>query len=112
MLEIAILGLSFALGISLVSYRSMAQSNGWIIGTWMQNESSIPAMLGFVVCVLTVGRGLFLVQPWWIVFVAVPAGFLAGFVATIFLKNWAPVICFPLAVVSLLAQVYMLFLTI
>lgn len=107
-LEIAVLALGFAFGISLVSYKSMAQSNGWIIGTWIQKDASVPAMLGFVLCVLTVGRGLFAVLPWWVVFVAVPMGFGLGFVATLLLRNWAPVIFSPLAVLSLLIQVYLL----
>ena len=106
--EAVVLALGFAFGISLVSYRSLAQSNGWIIGTWLRNEASVPAMLGFALCVLTVGRGLFDVQPWWLVFVAVPVGFGVGFVLTILLKNWAPVIFTPLAVVALLGQLWLL----
>lgn len=106
--EAVVLALGFALGISLVSYRSMAQSNGWIIGTWMRDEASVPAILGFVLCVLTVGRGLFDVQPWWLVFVAVPIGFGLGFVLTVLLKNWAPVIFVPLSVIALLGQLWLL----
>lgn len=106
--DAAVLALGFAFGISLVSYRSMAQSNGWIIGTWLRDEASVPAILGFVLCVLTVGRGLFDVQPWWLVFVAVPAGFGLGFVLTVLLKNWAPVVFAPLAVVSLVVQIWLL----
>jgi len=106
--EFAVLSLGFACGISLVSYRSMAQANGWIIGSWLRAEASVPAMLGFVVCVLTVGRGLFSVEPVWLAFAAIPAGFVIGFGLTLLLRNWAPVIFAPLAVVLLLVQVWML----
>lgn len=106
--EIALQALSFGLGISLVSYRSMAGRNGWIIGAWLQKEASVPAILGFVLCVLTVGRGLFHAQPVWLIFAAVPAGYLLGMASTVLLKNWTPVIFVPLSILSLLVQIWSL----
>lgn len=107
LLEGLVLTLGFAFGLSLVSYRSMAERNGWIIGTWLQKEASVPAMLGFVLCVVTMVRGLFYVQPWWLVLVALAAGWLIGKVATLLLRNWAPVLFVPFAFVSLMVQIYL-----
>lgn len=108
LLDFVVLTLGVTAGNALVSYRSMAERNGWIIGAWLRKEASVPAMLGFVLCVVTVARGLFYVEPWWLVFGAVAAGYLAGLLATVFLKNWAPVVFAPLAAVVLLVQVFML----
>ena len=108
LVDALVLTAGFALGFSLVSYRSMAERNGWIIGTWLQKEASVPAMLGFVLCVLTLGRGLFDVQPWWIALAALGVGYLLGMVLTTFLKNWAPVIFTPLAVLVMIGQIWLI----
>ena len=84
-MEIALLTVTFALGLVVLAYEGYADHHGWAVGEWFRDKTSFITILGaFATLAAPVVAGL--IFSWWSVAVVIVGGFFLGLVSTRILR--------------------------
>lgn len=81
LLPLAIITVTFGLGLAITAYASFAEQKGWPVSAAYSTGISIPQLFG-IMAVLAAPIFAFVALPWWSVFVVLVGGVVIGLVTT------------------------------